>query len=263
MGAAWLSRGNAGEREYGTKDKNMLTLIAAAAALTATSTDPVTASFASNEHHEFSAEEMALINERLDQIHATVDAWLPHVSDDVNVRVEPVNRPMLDMIGGVTGRADKPDEVLIEISVTYPGGIEGAVDAGLASTFAHELHHTAHGWTMQGNHYGHGIQIAVITEGLANVFAEELLGQASPEPMQPPAEVEEWALEILTLPQRANYGEWMFAHPDGRLAVGYRTGSWVVRRAMERSGLSIVELSERTPSTVWRLAGFEWDREMP
>ncbi|WP_300554136.1 DUF2268 domain-containing putative Zn-dependent protease [Maricaulis sp.] len=241
----------------------MLTLIAAVAALTPQTADPVSASFTSNEHHQFSDAEMALINDRLDEIHATVDAWLPHVSDDVNVRVEPVNRPILDTIGGVTGRADQADEVLIEISVTYPGGIEAAVDAGLASTFAHELHHTAHGWTMQGNHFGYGIQIAVISEGLASVFAEEMLGETVAEAMQPPAEVEDWALEILALPQAANYGEWMFSHPDGRQAVGYRTGLWVVRRAMERSGLSIVELSERTPSTIWRLAGFEWDRKMP
>ena len=241
----------------------MLTLLAAAAALTTQAADPVSATFASNEHHEFSAQEMALIDDRLDALHAAVDAWLPHVADSVNVRVEPVHRPVLDMIGGVTGRADRPNEVLIEISVTYPGGIEAAVDAGLATTFAHELHHTAHGWTMQGNHFGHGIQIAVISEGLATVFAEDLLGETMPEPMQPPAEVADWALEILTLPQAANYGEWMFAHPDGRMAVGYRTGPWVVRRAMERSGLSVVELSERTPSTIWRRAGFEWDREMP
>ncbi|EAP88887.1 hypothetical protein OA2633_01024 [Oceanicaulis alexandrii HTCC2633] len=66
-----------------------------------------------------------------------------------------------------------------------------------------------------------------------------------------------WAEEIRALPQNANYGEWMFAHPDGREAIGYRTGAELVRRAMANSGLGIVELSAYSPDEIWRMAGFE------
>lgn len=236
-------------------------LTATSAAAQPAPTDPVTTSFTENEHHTFSAEEQGLIDAMLDETHAAVAARFPSLADDVSVTVVPVHRPALDALGGVTGRADRPNELLVEISVTYPGGVVAAVADGLEATFLHELHHTVRGWTMQANHYGHGIQIAAINEGLATVFAEEVLGEANPADL-PPAEVEDWANEILALPRRANYGEWMFSHPDGRLAVGYRTGRWVVRRAMERSGLDIIELTDRSPAAIWAMAGFEWDRNM-
>ncbi|MEE2524786.1 DUF2268 domain-containing putative Zn-dependent protease [Hyphobacterium sp. HN65] len=239
----------------------MLSLIASAALTATLSADPVSAEFQSNEHHTFSAEEIALIDARLDAVHAEVEAVYPALADTVSVTVIPVHRPALDALGGVTGRAERPGELVVEISVTYPGGIEAAVETGLRTTMAHELHHTVRGWTMQGNHYGHGIQIAVINEGLATVAAEEITGAVNASDL-PPENIEEWAEEVLALPQRSNYGEWMFMHPDGREAIGYRTGRWVVRQAMERSGLTIEELTDRSPAAIWALAGFDWDRTM-
>ncbi|MFS2318858.1 DUF2268 domain-containing putative Zn-dependent protease [Maricaulis sp. D1M11] len=239
----------------------MSSFLALSALAVLTVSDPVDATFASNEHHQFSAQEMERIGERLAVIHARVATDFPHLDDRVNVSVVPVNRPVLDALGGVTGRADQVDQVLIEMSVTFPGGMDAASEAGLDATFAHELHHTARGWLINGNHYGYGIQIAAINEGLATVYAEELLGTVNPSDL-PPEDVEAWALEILALPQASDYGHWMFSHPDGREAIGYRTGRWVVRRAMARSGLSIIELSDMTPEAIWRLAGYDWDRAL-
>ena len=93
------------------------------------------------------------------------------------------------------------------------------------------------------------------------MFAEELTGETNPSDL-PPENVSDWALEVLGLPQRSDYGQWMFVHPDGREAIGYRTGRWVVRQAMENSGLSIEEMTDLTPAAIWALAGFEWDRAM-
>jgi uncharacterized protein YjaZ len=114
---------------------------------------------------------------------------------------------------------------------------------------------------MNGNHFGHGIQIAVINEGLATVFAEEIIGEVRQSEL-PPADVEALVEEVLVLPINADYGEWMFLHPDGREAIGYRTGRWVVRRAMQKSGLDIVELTDLTPAAIWQLAGYDWDRQL-
>jgi len=224
-------------------------------------TDPISSDFQSNEHHAFTAAEINLIDDTLETIHAEVEAVFPELADLISVTVTPVHRPALDSLGGVTGRADRPDEVIIEVSVTYPGGVEAAVRQGLRGTAAHELHHTVRGWVMQGNHFGHGIQIAVINEGLATVFAEELTGETNPSDL-PPENVADWAQEVLALPQGANYGEWMFQHPDGREAIGYRTGRWVVRQAMENSGLTIEEMTDLTPATIWSLAGYDWNRTM-
>jgi hypothetical protein len=239
----------------------MLILVAGAALALVQAADPVATEFQSNDLHTFTDAEMNLIDEALEATHAEVEAVFPELADTMSVTVMPVQRPALDALGGVTGRAERPDALIIEVSVTYPGGIEAAIEAGLRTTVAHELHHTVRGWLMQGNHFGHGIQIAVINEGLATVFAEELTGETNPSDL-PPDNVSDWALEVLALPQRSDYGQWMFVHPDGREAIGYRTGRWVVRQAMENSGLSIEEMTDLTPAAIWALAGFEWDRAM-
>lgn len=221
----------------------------------------VHSSFESNGEFAFTDDQKVRIDQVLEETHAHVAEIFPEVADQVSVTVLPVDRPALNALGGVSGRADRPDELIIEFSQSYPGGIEGAIHDALAATFYHELHHTVRGWTMNGNHFGHGIQIAVINEGLATVFAEEILGEVKPSDL-PPADVEAWADQVLALPIDANYGEWMFLHPDGREAIGYRTGRWVVRRAMERSGLDIVKLTDLTSAAIWQLAGFDWDRQL-
>ncbi|MBR9826621.1 MAG: DUF2268 domain-containing protein [Alphaproteobacteria bacterium] len=239
----------------------MSALIAMAALAVATAANPVNATFASNEHHEFSSAEMELIQTRMVAVHARVEADFPHLSDQINVTIDPVHRPILDEWGGVSGRADQADAVLVEFTTNYLDGIAEGHPVDLDKTLAHEFHHTARGWLMNGNHYGHGIQIAVINEGLAMVYAEHVTGDVADYDL-PPENVEEWALEVLASPRAASYAEWMFTHPDGREAIGYRTGRWVVLRAMERSGLSIIELSDMTPEAIWRLAGFNWDRAL-
>ena len=65
-----------------------------------------------------------------------------------------------------------------------------------------------------------------------------------------------WALEILALPKDANYGKWMFQHPDGREAIGYRTGNFIVRKAMLNSKKSILSLGKYTPEEIWEMAGY-------
>ncbi len=48
----------------------------------------------------------------------------------------------------------------------------------------------------------------------------------------------------------------MFEHPDGRLAIGYRTGNFLIRKAIAKSGKNIIELSENTPDQILKLAGY-------
>lgn len=174
----------------------------------------------------------------------------------VTVEVQTINRPGVDAIGGVTGRAQRPGVIVIEVSMTYPDGALAAVEANLARNFYHELHHLARGWTIEDNAFGPGIHIAAVNEGLAVVFSEEMAGEPDASG-ETPDDPEAWALEIRDLPLDANYWEWMFDHPDGREAIGYRTGTWLVRRAMENTGLGILEMAEHSPAEIWRMAGFE------
>lgn len=191
----------------------------------------------------------------LDATYADVVALYPDLGA-VTVEVNTINRPGVDAIGGVTGRAQRPGVIVIEVSMTYPGGILSAVEANLARNFYHELHHLARGWTIEDNAFGPGIHIAAINEGLAVVFSEEMTGQPDASGTVPD-DPEAWALEIRDLPLNANYWEWMFDHPDGREAIGYRTGTWLVRLAMANTGLTLLEMAEHSPAEIWRMAGFE------
>jgi len=217
----------------------------------------ISVSYQDSDEHMFSASEKAAIEGILSNTYRQVKAIYPDLADEVNVSVRTLERD-LTMVGHVTGMAAAPGRIVIMISSLHPHSLEQAARDGLAGTFTHELHHLRRGWTIEGNHYGPGIQIAVINEGLAVMFAEEVTGTSKPGNQQPDENTAmAWAQEIRELPIDANYGEWMFQHPDGRMAVGYRTGRFLVQRALARSGLDIVALSELTPDEIWELAAVE------
>lgn len=187
-----------------------------------------------------------------DEVALAVDRLLPGLGERIDVTIRTIDRD-LDSVGGVAGRADAPGEVVVEIAVTYPGGVSEAVRDGLPSVLYHEFHHLVRGWTIRENQFGPGIPIAVVNEGLASVFAETYTGK-SYERFDYPDDAAQWLDEILSLPLDADYNAWMNEHPDGRIAVGYRTGRYVVHEAMRRSGQSILELSALSPAEVLALA---------
>lgn len=177
-----------------------------------------------------------------------VRSLLPEFDDRIELKVTTIDRD-LSVVGGVAGWADAPGVVQILLSATYPGGLDGAVADGLTTTLYHEFHHLWRGWTIRENRFGPGIPIAIVNEGLASVFAESYGGVAY-ERFDYPANVGEWLDEIRGLPLDADYDSWMNDHPDGRIAVGYRTGRYVVHEAMARSGLGILELSRLAPERI-------------
>ncbi|WP_418498654.1 DUF2268 domain-containing putative Zn-dependent protease [Flagellimonas sp.] len=183
---------------------------------------------------------------------------LPTLPDSINVSLEIVDWD-LDVVGGVTGRTEtnSPPLVLIQISDNYPGGITKAVQTVLKLTIYHEFHHLYRGWAIQDNKFAPGIDIAAINEGLAVVFSEEYTGKAM-DAVSPPEDhiAEQWVKEIRELPKNANYQHWMFQHPDGRQSIGYRTGNYLVRKAMTRSGKDVLELGELSPNEIYQLAGY-------
>ena len=218
----------------------------------------VTANFQSAEGHRFTEEQRARVTAVLEESARHIARDFPQFTDPMTVEVAPIVRPAVDALGGVTGRADRPGGILIEISTTFDGGVSAAIEEGLLRTATHEMHHLVRGWTIERNRFGPGIAIATANEGLAEVYSELIAGPSSAYEPLDDATFTAWAEEILALPVNASYGDWMFSHPDGREAVGYRTGAELVRRAMAESGLSIIELTERSPQEIWELAGFSW-----
>ncbi len=166
-----------------------------------------------------------------------------------------IDRSLADVYG-VTGRADKIDAIEIALSSQYGNSLEDAIQDGLRGTLFHELHHTIRGWTIHGNQFPQGIDVATINEGLADVFAEIQINREMNK-MAKDVNFDEWTNEVLQLPKNANYGDWMGLHPDGRMAVGYRTGAYLVKLAIKNSGKGIVELSSLSVGKIYQLAGYK------
>ena len=182
---------------------------------------------------------------------------LPSLPDSIKIIVENVDWD-LELVGGVTGRTESnsPPLIMLQISNNYGGGVIDSVYTGLKTALFHELHHLSRGWAIQDNKFSYGIPNAMVNEGLAVVFAEIYTGDIS-EVNSYPDEADSWVREILELPLDASYSDWVMGeHPDGRTYIGYRTGNFLVRKAMTQSGKNILELSELMPEEIIKLAGY-------
>ncbi len=238
---------------------SLLTIIAGYHAVSATETTDTAETdaqyiFVKNKDGELSKQQQQAFIKTGEQAIIKARHLMPKLLHGIKFTVNIVKHD-LSVVNGVTGRADRPNEIEISISSTYPGGIEGAITEGLESTLLHELHHTVRGWTIYGNKYGAGIHIAAVNEGLADVFAK-IYGKQPPHSYADTPDFDAWAKEILALPLDANYGEWMFKHPDGREAIGYRTGAWLIEQAMKNSGKDILNLSRLSVEEIYSLAGY-------
>ena len=213
-----------------------------------------TFTFKDNKNIQFSDKQKTTIKSITESTIAKTRRLMPELADSIHFNVLIIDRD-LSMVNGTTGRADKPTEIELSFSSTYKNGIDAAIQDGLEVTLFHELHHTVRGWTIYGNKFSRGIDIAAINEGLADVFAEIQAGY--PHSKYPDdVDFDAWTREILALPKNANYGQWMFAHPDGREAIGYRTGAYVIKKAMKKSGKGILDLSKMSVSKLYKLAGY-------
>ena len=189
----------------------------------------------------------------------TMRNLMPGLAEKITFNIKLLDRD-LGIVNGVTGRADLKDEIEISVSTQFEGGIGAAIDAGLEGVLFHELHHTIRGWVIKNNAFSPGIAIAAVNEGLADVFAETQVGHRL-NTLTNDEDFDAWVKEILALPVTANYGQWMFMHPDGRIAVGYRSGEYVVKKAMQNSGKDIIELSALSVAEIYQLAGYSYQQK--
>lgn len=206
---------------------------------------------------QFTEDQKASIREVIYRSDQEVRNLLPHLPSNIKVMVEIVDWD-LEVVGGVTGRTERnsPPLVHIQISNKPHGGIVDSLKTALRGTIYHEFHHLSRGWAIQDNKFGHGIPNAMVNEGLAVVFAEIYTGSVY-EGNAYPDEADTWVEEILALPLHASYSDWVMGeHPDGRTYIGYRTGNFLVRRAMAYSGKNILELSTLRPDELIQLAGY-------
>jgi len=206
---------------------------------------------------KFTESQKVFINKIISKSEDEVRRLLPNLPDSIKIIVENVDWN-LDIVNGVTGRTETnfPPLVLVQISNNYKDGIIDSVYQGIKSTIFHEFHHLSRGWAIQDNKYSYGIPNAMVNEGLAVAFTEIYTGNIN-EVNSYPKEADSWVKEIMALPLDANYAQWVMGeHPDGRTYIGYRTGNFLARQAMKKSGKSILELSKLMPNEIIKLAGY-------
>ena len=190
---------------------------------------------------QFTESQKVFIREVISHSEEEVRNLLPNLPDSIKVIVENVDWN-LDIVNGVTGRTETnhPPLVLVQISNNYQEGVIDSVYQGIKSTIFHEFHHLSRGWAIQDNKFGPGISNAMVNEGLAVAFTEIYTGNII-DVNSYPEEADNWVKEILALPLNASYAQWVMGeHPDGRTYIGYRTGNFLARRAMNISGKSII-----------------------
>jgi hypothetical protein len=206
---------------------------------------------------KFTESQKVFIREVISNSEEEVRNLLPNLPDSIKVIVENVDWN-LDIVNGVTGRTETnhPPLVLVQISNNYQGGVIDSVYQGIKSTIFHEFHHLSRGWAIQDNKFGPGISNAMVNEGLAVAFTEIYTGNII-DVNSYPEEADNWVKEILALPPDASYAQWVMGeHPDGRTYIGYRTGNFLARRAMNISGKNILELSSLMPNEIIELARY-------
>jgi hypothetical protein len=205
---------------------------------------------------KFSIEERQLIDNIIVHADNKVRSLLPKFPKNIKVIVS-ITDENVNQLGGVNGRTESnnPPVVIVEVSKVYPGGVKKAIETALSALVFHEFHHLYRGWAIQDNKFGQGISIASVNEGMAVVFSEIYTG-VTLEGNIYTSNADEWAKEIIKLPKNANYSTWMFRHPDGRSAVGYRAGSFIIRKVMASTGKSILELSDLGPAEILKMAGY-------
>lgn len=182
-----------------------------------------------------------------------VATLLPALSKHLNIAVRPYFEGIIPEYG-TGGRTWDTEFIEIWFDKTVPHGAEKTLES-LYQTVLHESNHAAR-WSLLGEPDGRFIE-AVVFEGLATVFERD---HAQYKPLyaqyEDDATMRGWFAELAAADWDRR-PELFFSHPDGRRWIGYKTGTWLVDRAVQRSGKTVVELSGRTADEIIDLANVE------
>ena len=210
--------------------------------------------FIDDKDTQFKSQHKKLIKNKAETAINEVSNLMPNLASSIHFNVLITDRD-LTVVNGVSGRADTPTQIEIIISSSYKNGLTDAILDGLEFTLFHELHHTVRGWTIHDNKFPAGIDTAAVNEGLADMFASIYTNNHSNH-YSNKVDLDSWVKEIKSLPKNASYSEWMFSHPDGRQAIGYRAGTHIIKKAMDKTDKTILELSKMSVEKIYKLAGY-------
>lgn len=214
---------------------------------------PIAVHLLSSDDYQFTDGDAEAITTEADRTEPEVRALLPGLRSRLNLVVTTGDGVIPET--GEVGFAASPDVVNWKVDASY--GVAEVARAHLRHMLFHELHHCTR-LVKHPSYYTVDWYDGSVFEGLATVFEREA-GWFPPFGEYPPDEIEAWATELFAQPVDHTFQHWKFQHPDGRRWISYRVGTWVVDRAVERSGRSAADLVwESTPAIV-ELAGLPYE----
>lgn len=176
-------------------------------------------------------------------------ATLGYEPANINIVFKP-NLPYVRESMGVGGSAFDDEMLDMTFDPKLPYGVDKFKEYLRDSVF-HEINHVVH-YAFQPK--VEDIMFWVVAEGLAVVFAREIAGANQPWNDYEDDETMAGWLDELRSAVDPDSEKWYVDHPDGRKNIAYKTGAWIVDKASERTGKSIVELTKMSYKDITSLA---------
>lgn len=164
---------------------------------------------------------------------------------------------------GVGGFADAYDgAITINIGIATGPKLREALTKQLPGTLAHEMHHSAR--IRRGPGYGTTLLEALVTEGLADHFAEELYPHPAGFPWDRALTraqlAEQWARARSRLHDDGyDHERWFFGGAKTPRWTGYTIGYEITRRYLQRSGRTAAESVATQARRILKVSRFTVD----
>ena len=196
----------------------------------------LTVRFLRSETYTFSSSDQRAIEQVARAALTEVRELLRALPPTIELTVRPGNDVIAET--GETASAMPPNGIMWTVDPSRHGGVAAITEKWLRATMFHELHHLARSTHV---HELRTIADRAIYEGMATAFERDFSGVQTPWGAYPP-NVNQWAIELLQLPEDASLREWIYSHPDGRKWIGMKVGTFWVDQAMAKSKRSSAEL---------------------
>lgn len=195
-----------------------------------------------------------IIVERIEQYFREVREIIPSLPVDIKIYFD----QSLIIPGYASGGlAYDPTTITVGFDEAFQGG---DVWADLRATIFHEAFHLAQPFTFfdsRGNEVPMHLPIdTAIYEGAATVFEREFADRTPGwAEYLDDATMNSWAKEVLKLDTNYDWQKWKFFDEEtGRQWILYKVGVYVVDKALEKSGMSILDLREKDPRDILIMA---------
>lgn len=200
--------------------------------------------FVDSDDHVFTAAEQSAIVETAERADRITRAHLP-VADRLILQVE--SSPSVLEPAGDNAYAVSP--TVIRWMVDPARDIKEVARSHLVKAFAHEAYHAARFRFFPTESGTQSWPVVALCEGLATVFARDAVDAHEPWSQYDPVTIADWATELFGAPYCDEaVVEWKFRHPDGRLFIAFRVGTWMADRVMNALDRSAAKLVRKSAS---------------